>query len=124
MSFELPNYGNPILDYWEQIKQGKVVVCKKVRRVYQKLAYDLAHQDGRWVYDERKANKVLTFLEKFCKQSKGAAGGDFLKLELWQRAYVAATFGFVDRETGLRKYQESMLIIAVSYTHLTLPTIA
>lgn len=112
MSFELPDYGNPILDYWEQIEQGKVVVCKKVRRVYQKLAYDLAHQDGRWVYDERKANKVLTFLEKFCKQSKGAAGGDFLKLELWQRAYVAATFGFVDRETGLRKYQESMLIIA------------
>lgn len=108
----IKDYGNPILEYWEQIKTGKVVVCKKVRRVYQKLADDIADTESPWQYEPKKANIVLTFLETFCKQSKGAAGGENLKLELWQRAYIAATFGFIEKATGLRKYQESLLIIA------------
>lgn len=103
---------NPVLAYWDEIKSGRVVVCKKVRRVYQKLAEDINSASSQWHYDERKADRVIEFLEHFCKQSKGAAGGQNLKLELWQKAFIAATFGFVSKETGLRKYREAMLIVA------------
>lgn len=103
---------NPVTEYWTQIASGIVTVCKKVRRVYQKLQEDIDNPGGEWRYDERKADRVIEFLERFCKQSKGAAGGQLLKLELWQKAFIAATFGFVNRETGLRKYREAMLIVA------------
>lgn len=105
-------YGNPILEYWEQISTNQITVCKKIRRVYQKLAEDVNKTEGPWIYDSTRANRVLAFLENFCRQSKGERGGQNLKLELWQKAFVAATFGFIEKETGLRKYQESLLIIA------------
>ena len=105
-------YGNPILEYWEQISTNQVTVCKKIRRVYQKLAEDVNKTEGPWIYDSSRANRVLAFLENFCRQSKGESGGQNLQLELWQKAFVAATFGFIEKETGLRKYQESLLIIA------------
>lgn len=30
-------------------------------------------------------------------------------LELWQKAFIQALFGFVDKETGLRKYKKGIL---------------
>lgn len=103
---------NPVTEYWQRISSGKVTVCKKVRRVYQKLQENIENPNGEWYYDERKAGRVIEFLERFCKQSKGAAGGQFLRLDLWQKAFIAATYGFVSRKTGLRKYREAMLIVA------------
>lgn len=110
---KITDYGNPILEYWEEIESGKVEVCKKVRRVYEKLVADLkAEETLPWRYDAQKANKVLAFIETYCKQSKGKSGGKALKLQLWQRAFLAAVFGFVNKETGFRKYREACLIVA------------
>ncbi|MCL2695433.1 MAG: terminase large subunit [Clostridiales bacterium] len=64
-----------------------------------------------WVYDEDRAGHVISFLEKYCKHSKGKWGGQPLKLELWQKAMLAAAFGFIDAETGLRKYRKVLLVV-------------
>ena len=80
-------YGNPILEYWEQISTNQITVCKKIRRVYQKLAEDVNKTEGPWIYDSTRANRVLAFLENFCRQSKGERGGQNLKLELWLADY-------------------------------------
>ncbi len=111
-SVKVPDYGNPILEYWQQIDSGKITVCKKVRRVYQKLVADIEDSESCWRYEPIRANKAIGFIEIYCRQSKGKGGGKLLKLELWQKAYLAATFGFVHKVTGLRKYRESMLIVA------------
>lgn len=106
---------NPILEYWKEIESGNIKVCKKVRRTYQKLVDDLkaeANEDFPWRYDENKASKVITFIEQYCKQSKGKNGGLPLTLQLWQKAFLSAVFGFVSKETGLRKYREACLIVA------------
>lgn len=104
---------NPIRRYWEQIQSGEIIVCQKVKRVYQKLVADLDNEEtSRWRYDEQKAAKIIGFLERYCRQSKGKSGGKLLKLQLWQKAFLAAAFGFVDKETGLRKYREACLIVA------------
>lgn len=44
-------------------------------------------------FDEKIANRPIEFTETFCKQSQGELGAD-LKLELFQKAYVQALFGF------------------------------
>ena len=94
---KIQDYGNPIQEYWDEIESGNIKVCKKVRRVYEKLVADLqAEETSQWGYDAQKANKVLAFIETYCKQSKGKSGGKALKLQLWQRAFLAAVFGFVN----------------------------
>ena len=103
---------NPIIKYREQIEAGAVVVSDKIRRVYEKLAIDLACEDGEWEYSEAKANHAINFIEKYCKHSKGAMGGQAFILEDWQRAMIAACFGFAHKIDGVRKYRELILIVA------------
>lgn len=104
-----PKNYNPIGEYWGDIKSGREVVSKKVRRTYEKLAYDIEHPDE-WFYSHKRANHILEFAENFCKHSKGKWGGKPVRLELWEKALLAAVFGFVDLD-GNRKYREAILIV-------------
>ena len=36
------------------------------------------------------------------------------KLELWQKAFVAAAFGFVDVNTDLRRFTDVLLVVAAT----------
>lgn len=103
---------NPILDYWAQIESGKEVVCDKVRRVYQQLVKDVYDQTSEYEYDSRRANHAIEFIENYCKHSKGKWGGQPIDLGLWQQASLAATFGFVHKIDGTRKYREVFLVVA------------
>ncbi|RUS47556.1 terminase large subunit [Cohnella sp. AR92] len=103
---------NPILEYWDQIESGAVVVGDKVRRIYKKLAADVYDKDSEYIYDAKRANHAIEFIENFCKHSKGKWGGRPIDLELWQKAFLAATFGFVHAIEGTRKYREVMLVVA------------
>ncbi|MGN0503119.1 MAG: terminase large subunit [Ruminococcus sp.] len=101
---------NPILEYYEKIESGEEVVSEKVRKWYKKLAYDVEHP-GYYFYSNARANHILEFAENFCRHSKGKLGGQLVKLELWEKAWLAATFGFIDGD-GIRKYTLSVLIVA------------
>jgi len=103
---------NPILDYWAQIENGTVTVGDKVRRIYRKLAADVYDTQSEFIYDAKRANHAIEFIENFCKHSKGKWGGKPIDLELWQKAFLAATFGFVHTIDGTRKYREVMLVVA------------
>jgi phage terminase large subunit-like protein len=103
---------NPILDYWAQIENGTVIVGDKVRRIYRKLAADVYDITGEYIYDAKRANHAIEFIENFCKHSKGKWGGRPIDLELWQKAFIAATFGFVHAIDGTRKYREVFLVVA------------
>lgn len=98
----LEEYGTAVLD-------GKEVAGEKIRREYDKLLNDLAHQSGRWHFDVDLATRPIKFIETFCKQSKGALGSP-IKLDLFQKAMLQAAYGFVDDE-DLRRYQEILDII-------------
>jgi len=103
---------NPIVEYWNQIITGQEVVSLKVYKEYKKLVSDIFNPRDQWVYDPKKASHAITFIEKYCKHSKGKWGGKPVILELWEKALIAAAFGFIDKNTGLRKYTEVLLIVA------------
>lgn len=103
---------NPIREYWELIRTGQEVVSDKVRRVYAKLVRDLDDTKSEWEYSPKRANHAIEFVERYCKHSKGKMGGKPFMLDLWQKALVAATFGFVHKIDGVRKYRELALIVA------------
>lgn len=103
---------NPIIEYYKKIVSGEEVVSAKVRRVYKKLVDDIYDQNCEWEYNPKRANHAIEFIENFCKHSKGKMGGKPFILELWQKALIAAVFGFVHKIDGIRKYREVILIVA------------
>lgn len=100
---------NPILEYWEEIEKGNIVVGDKIRRTYKKVVKDIKYP-GEYFYSPKRGNHILEFAENFCRHSKGKCGGKRVKLELWEKAHLATVFGFIDIE-GNRKYRESILIV-------------
>lgn len=102
---------NPIIEYYEFIKANPKKVSKKVARVYKELARIISDANSEYEYNPKKANHALEFIENYCRHSKGRFGGKRFRLELWQKALVAATFGIVHKITGLRKYRQVMIVI-------------
>ncbi|MCU7257895.1 terminase large subunit [Pseudomonas aeruginosa] len=101
---------NYIEQYYQAIENGSVVTSKRVKKQYQKLVQDMEHHD-KYIFDEEKAMRPIQFIEKFCRHSKGELAGKQLVLDLFQKAYISALFGFVDKDTGLRRYTESFFFV-------------
>ena len=101
---------NYILAYFNLIKSGKIEVCEKILKTYEKIINDL-NNPGKYHFDIEKATRPITFIEKFCKHSKGQWAGKPVILDLWQKAIIQTVFGFVD-DKGFRKYREVLIIVA------------
>lgn len=97
--------------YYNEIEAGTVIVSDKVKRVYKQLAEEIKNP-GKYVFDQKKAERPIQFIEQFCRHSKGEWGGKKIKLELFQKAYISALFGFIDKTTGLRRYRESLFMVS------------
>ena len=105
-----PKDYNPILGYWRKIESDKDGVCDKIRRTYKKLVNDINNPDE-FFYSPARANHIIEFAENFCRHSKGKKwGGNLVELELWEKAMLAAVFGFIDAN-GNRKYRRAILIV-------------
>ena len=100
---------NPIMEYWNKIESGEIVVCDKIRRTYRKIVHDMTTH-GDYHYSAARANHILEFAENYCHLSKGKSGNKLIRLELWEKALLATIFGFID-DNGLRKYQQAVLIV-------------
>lgn len=103
---------NFIEAYLDEIKAGKRIVCKRTRRQYERLVDDIHHPKDGYIFDQARAERPIAFIERFCKHSKGEWAGQPLRLELFQKAFISALFGFVDAKTGYRKYRETLFYVA------------
>lgn len=97
-----------IEEYNDVLQSGKIKACKKLKAVYQHLTKNINHP-GKYHFDQKTADRAVTFIERFCCIPK-MRGTPRFKLELWQKALVEATFGFVD-DQNLRQYREVFLFI-------------
>ena len=101
---------NYIKEYVEQIDARKIIAGEKVKKIYKKLLKESNDKMLPFYFDEEKANRPITFIETFCKQAEGEIGKP-IKLELFQEAYIQALFGFIYRDTGLRRFNETMFLV-------------
>lgn len=98
-----------ILQYYQQIKDGSVIVGKWIRLWYEYIIHGI--EKDRFVYNHKKARKAVLFIEKFCHHHEGKKAPGLIQLELWQKAFVSVIFGICDHE-GRRQFREVILIIA------------
>ncbi|MDW4079545.1 terminase large subunit [Staphylococcus saprophyticus] len=101
---------NYIEQYYQEMVNGNITVSNRVKKQYKNLVEDIK-EHPKYVFDDAKANRAIKFIETFCKHSKGELAGKPLVLDLFQRAYISALFGFVNKDTGHRRYTESFFFV-------------
>ena len=99
---------NHILAYYQQIKDGTAVVSKWVNKIYELIVHGI--ENGTYVFDAKKANKAITWIEEHCFHVEGELAPDPLILELWQKALISCIFGVCDKK-GHRQFREVLLLI-------------
>ena len=116
---------NYIEEYYNWICKNPDKVCKKIATIYKRLVDNIKtpnkvsffnkatgeNETHTYIFDEKKSLRCIHFIEKYCKQSKGKWNGKSLKLELFQKAFLQALFGFVDKDTGFRKYRKAIFFV-------------
>ncbi|CAI6274620.1 terminase large subunit [Bacillus subtilis] len=103
---------NYVMQYWNEIESDRIVVSRRVKKVYSRLVEDILNPKGEWVFDEELGSRPVEFIERFCKHSKDKWMGKPVLLELFQKAYIQALFGFVHKDTKLRRFKETMFLVA------------
>ena len=112
--------------YYQYLLDNPDKACNKVLTVYKKLVNDIKkpkqvsffnkiteeNETHTYIYNEKRAVLPIEFIERFCRHSKGKWAGQPVVLELWQKAFISALFGFVDKDTGIRKYKKGALFVA------------
>jgi phage terminase large subunit-like protein len=99
---------NYILAYYQAIRDGSIIVGKWVMMLYQKIVEGI--DNGDYIFDQKKANRAIRFIEKFVKHNKGPLAPGPLILALWQKAALSCLYGIVD-ETGKRVFSEVFLVV-------------
>jgi phage terminase large subunit-like protein len=116
---------NWIREYWKQIQSGEVIVSIEVNQQMTFLIDDLDNPKSvsyenelgemiteDYVFSEELGQLPIDFIETFCKHSKAPWTGKPVILDIWQKARIQAAYGFINKHTGLRQYNEVMTIIA------------
>lgn len=101
----VPNY--PEI-YLNMIQSGDEVVSAKVREVYEREVNFMHNppKDFPYYFDPERGAHHIGFMEKFCRQSKGDKAKSTLRFEPFQKAKLQMVFGWVEKETNLRRFRE------------------
>ena len=95
-----------LLDYWDMIRKGEVVVGYWLRQEIRRLVEDLDVYE----YDTTEAEKRIKFMETLCLQSKQPYYMQPIVLMPWQKAFIEAVYSF--RMDGKRRFTEALLEIS------------
>ena len=102
---------NYVVEYYEKILSGEIVTSRRVRTVYERLVKEIKEPEpaSPYYFDEQIGERPVLFIETFCRQSQGALGQE-LRLELFQKAFIQTLFGFLEKETGYRRFRETLFL--------------
>lgn len=101
---------NYLVDYYSEIIKGNILVGEELKKQIDKLITDL--DNPRYIFDEKPGNLRIDFIQTFCKHTKLPFNGQPFILELWEKAIIQTAYGFKIADTGLRRFNEVILLIA------------
>lgn len=100
--------------YAKLVIQGEIIANKWVKLACERHLKDLkrSKEDSNfpWEFDEEKGWRPIRFIEKKCHPTKGSF--KHLVMQPWQHFVVGSMFGWVNKETGVRRYRESLIFVA------------
>lgn len=98
--------------YVDGVLSGAIVVCAWVTRACERHRRDQGRIDGLWTWSPEKADHAVKFIE-LLPHVKGRWGRKrtALLLEDWQCFLVSSIFGWLAKDTGLRRFQEAYICV-------------
>lgn len=99
--------------YAQDVVNGYQIANEWVKRACQRHLNDLKRSkedpDYMWRFDEKKAYRPIKFIEKKTVASKGDAR--HLVMQPWQHFFIGCIFGWVHKETGVRRFREALIFL-------------
>lgn len=114
MQHSLPrvNRLNYVKEYQSKLASGEIVACEEIKTVYTRLVKEMDDNSFPFYFSEESGNHAIEFIERFCKHYQGEHAGETVKLELFQKAFLQALFGFLEKGTNLRRFREYFFEVA------------
>lgn len=109
--------------YAQDVISGKILSGKLRIKACERFLKDLSRvsdPDYPWKLDVELGYRPIDFMEKFIKPSKG--NYDKMALLPWQHFVEANLYGWVSKETGLRRFREAVIIVGAGNGKSTLIT--
>src|SRR5690606_4899809 len=103
-----------VTQYALDVIEGRVIAGRWVRLACERHLRDLERQgtnDFPWVFDPASAERVFAFF-RFCWHVKGPLAGQPIELMPWQQFIIGSIFGWVHRDTGLRRFRKAYVQVA------------
>ncbi len=107
--------------YAHNVDVGRILACEKVKMACRRFLEDLKRQKDPaflWQFDEEKAARPCAFIERFLAPTKGDY--DSMVLMPWQCFVECNLYGWVHKETGLRRYREALIVVGTANGKSTL----
>lgn len=102
---------NWVKAYNDAIQSGEIKACAEITAVYKRLAKETEGTEN-FYFSEEAGQHCIDFIETFCRHYQGDKAGQLCRLELFQKAFIQACFGFLERGTGLRRFREYFFEVA------------
>ena len=99
---------NYIYEYYQRIKDGRVIVGHHIRTLYERIIEGL--ENRAFFFNQKKADKAVKYIENFCHHHEGELAPQLLKMELWQKATISLIFGIVD-SNDRRQFREIVIVV-------------
>lgn len=98
-----------VTQFAEDVTGGRVVTGKLVRLACERHLKDLDRQgtgEFPYMFEPARAERVFAFYG-FCRHVKGKLAGKPIILEPWQKFILGSLFGWVHKDTGLRRFRKA-----------------
>ena len=102
---------HPVTEYALEAVGGQRVVGQTECLACQRHLDDLTRQgseDFPWVFDEARADRIYTWFS-YCKHVEGPLAGTPIKLLPFQKFDLGSIFGWVHRDTGMRRFEKAYI---------------
>jgi phage terminase large subunit-like protein len=101
------------MGYARDVLAGRVAACGLVHSACRRFLEDRRAADageGPWAFVPKLAERPMLFAG-LMPNIKGPEAGKPLRLMAWQRFVFANLFGFVERETGARRFRQGLVFV-------------
>ncbi|MCL2521268.1 MAG: terminase large subunit [Erysipelotrichales bacterium] len=101
---------NYLIEYYQEIEKGNIIVGKELKSQLDFLIAELSNP--KFTFDPKPGLMRINFIETFCKHTKSPFNGQPFLLELWEKALLQTAYGFKCATSGLRRFNEVVLLVA------------
>src|SRR4030067_1381705 len=102
-----------VAEYVKHIQAGRIPACNWLQLAVER--YDRDRRDaGRlgFAFDQKAADRVVSFFLRFLKHSKGEWAGQTFRLEPWELFMIWNLFGWKRKSDGLRRFRTAYIEVA------------